>query len=689
MMKPSDAADTGLRARAVALLGQPLVANAGYLWGVSLVGSLVGFVFWALAAYYCSPDEVGVGSAVVSAAELVSRIAILGVGMGLIRFLPGARDPSRLLNSAIAFSTPVSLLAAAVYLLGLALWSPSLLFLRRDGVYVLIFLIYVLVNVLGVVMRSAFIARRRAAYGLAQTLVTKGVRLALVVVLAGLGAVGLVSSIAAGLCVALVVSAVWFLPRVEPDYRPRIEFAWEELKPMVPYSLGNYVANLASQSAQVVLPLLTLEILGAKLSGYSYIVWMISSFLISPGLALAGSAFAEGSNLPLCFKRTFSHAVGLAMLVTLPLALGAGLTAPWLLRLGFGADYAREAGGLLRWLAGAAPLVVLARLYFTYLRVHNRIGRLVAFSFVIGLATLGVSAAFLPRLGIPAGGIGWLLGNALVALFGALDFLRRQESTSVGGRPSVPMVKPLVVAALPCYNEEQFVEEVVRRARQHVDVVVVVDDGSSDATVEVARRAGAQVIHHRQHRGPAAAARSCLQVGRDLEADVLVTLDGNGQHDPDEIPDVITPLLAGEADLVIGSRFLARSNNVARCRRFGIDVITFLFNFGARERITDAQSGFRAYNRRALGALRITASGFGFSVEALVQARYAGLRIRESSISRLYHQESHTVNPVLHGLGVALMVLKHRLLAAFGFSQNVQADATPDPASTSSFTWRM
>jgi len=111
MMKPSDAADTGLRARAVALLGQPLVANAGYLWGVSLVGSLVGFVFWALAAYYCSPDEVGVGSAVVSAAELVSRIAILGVGMGLIRFLPGARDPSRMLNSAIAFSTPVSLLA--------------------------------------------------------------------------------------------------------------------------------------------------------------------------------------------------------------------------------------------------------------------------------------------------------------------------------------------------------------------------------------------------------------------------------------------------------------------------------------------------------------------------------------------------------------------------------------------------
>jgi len=115
---------------------------------------------------------------------------------------------------------------------------------------------------------------------------------------------------------------------------------------------------------------------------------------------------------------------------------------------------------------------------------------------------------------------------------------------------------------------------------------------------------------------------------------------------------------------VIGSRFMGRYNNVASYRRFGINVITFLYNLGARTRITDAQSCFRAYNQRALEALHITEPGFGFSVETLVQARNASLRIREVSISCVYHPEGHSMNPVIHGLGVALMVVKHRLIAA-------------------------
>ncbi len=229
--------------------------------------------------------------------------------------------------------------------------------------------------------------------------------------------------------------------------------------------------------------------------------------------------------------------------------------------------------------------------------------------------------------------------------------------------------KNLIVAAIPCYNEANFIVDVVRRTQQHVDLVTVVDDGSTDDTILLAWAARAQVVQHPRNLGPGAAARDCLQVGRNTCADVLVTLDGDGQHNPEEIPDVIAPILAGEADLVIGSRFMGRYNNVARYRRFGIGVITFLFNLGASSKITDAQSCFRAYNQRALQALSITESGFGFSVETLVQARNAGLRIREVSISCVYHEESHSMNPVLHGLGVALMVIKHRLVSLSRFSR--------------------
>ena len=221
-----------------------------------------------------------------------------------------------------------------------------------------------------------------------------------------------------------------------------------------------------------------------------------------------------------------------------------------------------------------------------------------------------------------------------------------------------------VVAAIPCYNEADFIAGVVRRTQPHVDRVVVVDDGSSDGTADAARAAGADVRRHPTNLGPGAAARTCLEAGRELGADVLVTLDGDGQHEPAEIPAVIASILAGESDLTIGSRFLGGYNNVARYRKFGIDVITFLYNFGAGQRITDAQSCFRAYGRRALDTLTIAEDGFGFSVETLVQARRAGLRIDEVSISCIYHDQSHSMNPVLHGVGVALMVVKHRALGA-------------------------
>ena len=218
-----------------------------------------------------------------------------------------------------------------------------------------------------------------------------------------------------------------------------------------------------------------------------------------------------------------------------------------------------------------------------------------------------------------------------------------------------------VIVAIPCYNEAGFIADVVHGAKAHADKVVVVDDGSDDGTADVAEAAGAEVVCHPINMGPGAAARSCFETARRLDADVLVTLDGDGQHNSDEIPDILAPVLRGEADLVIGSRFLGKPNNVAGYRKFGIDVITFLYNFGARGKITDGQSCFRTYTRRTLENLRITEDGFGFSVETLVQARRAGLRICEASISCLYHEASHSANPVLHGVGVALMVVKHRL----------------------------
>ena len=419
--------EKGLLVRAVALMRQPLVANAGYLLGVNLVASLVGFVFWGLAARLYRPESVGVASAVLSAVALVAGMADLGVGASLVRFLPESRFPNRLLNTAFTFNAVMSVLIGGVFLAGLALWSPSLVVLQRNALYAVGFLVCATASTLGAVVRMAFVARRQAVYALAHVCVVNVGRLLLMAVLAGWGASGLVGSVAVAVVVAVALSLLGFLPKVEPGYWPRPGFSWSdlsgELGGIVSYSAGSYVAVLLAQTSQMVLPLIVLEVLGSASSGYAYIAWMLGSLLTSPGIAVASSAFAEGSNSPRQLAPILVRASALGLLPTLPAALALGVAAPWVLLL-FGPSYAQEASGLLRWLAAAAPVVVLAGLYFTRLRVQKRVGRLVLLSGVVAVATLGLAIVWMPRFGVTANGMGWLVGNGLVAVIAVIDVWR-------------------------------------------------------------------------------------------------------------------------------------------------------------------------------------------------------------------------------------------------------------------------
>jgi len=231
---------------------------------------------------------------------------------------------------------------------------------------------------------------------------------------------------------------------------------------------------------------------------------------------------------------------------------------------------------------------------------------------------------------------------------------------------------PKIIAAIPCLNEEQFIGDIVTRARAFADMVIVIDDGSTDNTAEAAEKAGAKVIKHKARRGAGVATRSAFEAAKKYDADVLVTLDGDGQHNPDEIPQVLAPILRGEADLVIGSRFLQPNLNqsqpistslkhVPKYRKFGIDVITRLYNFGSKVKVSDSQSCFRAHSRRLIEAINITENGFGFSVQVLIQARRKNFVIREVPVSCIYHLQGSSLNPVAHGLGVAWGVVKLRL----------------------------
>ena len=224
--------------------------------------------------------------------------------------------------------------------------------------------------------------------------------------------------------------------------------------------------------------------------------------------------------------------------------------------------------------------------------------------------------------------------------------------------------RPKIIVAIPAYNEEQFIGDIVTRAKKYADKLIVVDDGSTDATSEVAKAAGAEVIRHKTKQGAGAATKTAFEAAKRSHADILVTLDGDGQHNADEIPQLLAPILAGEADLVIGSRFLHPNlHQMPKYRKFGIDVITFLYNLGSKVRVSDSQCCFRAHNHRLIEAVKITDTGFSFSVQVLIQARRRGFNIKEVPVSCVYHSQSSSLNPVAHGLAVAFNVIKHRLFS--------------------------
>jgi len=223
-----------------------------------------------------------------------------------------------------------------------------------------------------------------------------------------------------------------------------------------------------------------------------------------------------------------------------------------------------------------------------------------------------------------------------------------------------PRVNPKIVACIPAYNEERTIASVVVRAMKLADDVIVCDDGSTDMTAEIAESLGARVIGHEKNMGYGAALRDLLLEADRLGADVAITLDADGQHDPRYMPFLVDPILEGKADVVIGSRFVGGSENVPTYRKAGIRVLTATSNKLTDLNLTDCQSGYRAYTSEALRQVLPTEFDMGASTEILVRAADAGLRVHEVPIQIRYDVDRpSTMNPIFHGLTVLLSTLKH------------------------------
>jgi glycosyltransferase involved in cell wall biosynthesis len=228
---------------------------------------------------------------------------------------------------------------------------------------------------------------------------------------------------------------------------------------------------------------------------------------------------------------------------------------------------------------------------------------------------------------------------------------------------------PKIIACMPAFNEEKYIGSLVLKTRQYVDQVIVVDDGSDDNTVEIAKLAGAKVIRHKVNKGYGAAIQRIFAEAKIINPDVLVILDADSQHSPQEIPNLVKPILDGDYDCVIGSR-QGQAKKIPFYRRIGQLIILRSVKTIFGNNLTDSECGFRAFSRKAIKALKLTENGMAVSAETVADATRKNLKITQVPVNAIYNQDGSTMHPVRHGLSVftriLVMISDQRPLFFFG-----------------------
>lgn len=216
-----------------------------------------------------------------------------------------------------------------------------------------------------------------------------------------------------------------------------------------------------------------------------------------------------------------------------------------------------------------------------------------------------------------------------------------------------------IMIGIPAYNEEKNIGPLILKLNKKYQDILVCNDGSTDLTGEIASSLGAMVTTHERNQGYGAAIKTIFEEAKKNDVDVLITFDGDGQHDIADIESMIDTMRKNQADIVIGSRFLSQNKEIPKYRKIGIKTITGLTNYITNSKITDSQSGFRAYSKNSLNKIFPTETGMGISTEILIKAAKNQIKITEIPISISYENNKHSQEPISHGASVIISTIKH------------------------------
>ncbi|KJR98021.1 MAG: hypothetical protein VR68_12080 [Peptococcaceae bacterium BRH_c4a] len=393
-----------------------LYQNAFYLSLNTMTTSLLGFVFWNLMTHFFTPAQVGIGSSLVAASSLVALLANMGLGIGLIRFLPGANEKAeRLINATFTLSGALCIIGALVYLTGIRLFSPPLGFVFESPWMASFFVIFTLAGSLSILTDNSLIAGRVSQYILIKNFMISILKIPLAIIaFKSQYGYGIFTATGTSLLIVTFLSWFTFLPKVYKGYTPRPAIEKDMTLKMLPYSFANYMANLLNQAPSYIYPLIVLYISGPEESAYFWIAWMMTMVLsIIPG-SVSLSLFAEGSHNSNKIGHNGKRVLLLTILITIPAVGSILLLCNWLLGI-FGPGYSEHGSAVVRLLSLAIIPQSVNNLFITVNQVKKRAKLIVVQTGAQATISIGLGYWMLEHWGLKGLGMAYTFAHLTIA----------------------------------------------------------------------------------------------------------------------------------------------------------------------------------------------------------------------------------------------------------------------------------
>jgi O-antigen/teichoic acid export membrane protein len=399
-------------------LNDNLFRNSIYLMVTTGVMGAFGFFFWIICTHIFTPDEIGVGTILISAMTLISSVSLLGFNSTFVRFLPNSKNRDDEINTGSILVLIAAAIMAAAYICLIPYLTPTLGILYKNIWYSIGFVVMVALASINSLTDSIFIAYRSAQYNLlTDGIITSGSKLFLPFVFVGFGAYGVFAASGLAASIGMAGSVLFLVFRF--DYRPQLKITLETLKKVFHYSFANYVANLLSIVPTLILPIIVINHLGAAAAGYYYLAFMVINLLYSVSGSVSQSLFAEGSYAEDLLHALTRRSVTILLSIMIPAAFILAVFGPLVLEV-FGKSYSAGGAGVIIILAITAPAVAAFNLGSVLLRIRHQMYSLVFINIVYALVICGLALHWIDR-GLVWVAIAWAVGNVVAAVLAFLS----------------------------------------------------------------------------------------------------------------------------------------------------------------------------------------------------------------------------------------------------------------------------